>query len=184
VKTISETSTLVDVAFAVCTALDRSGITAVLTGGSAATYYAPDAYQSSDIDFVITFTGDRGKGEPALRDLGYRRKGDFYVHSSAAFPLEFPPGPLMIGDDLIRSWSTDARGREQLNVLSPTDCCRDRLAALLYWNDFSGLEQALSVCRAQWKRIDLPAIRTWCEREGQREKFELFVGRLDRLGLR
>ncbi len=182
--TLSETSTLVDVAFAVCTALDRSSITAVLTGGSAATYYAPDAYQSSDIDFVITFTGDRGQGEPALRGLGYQRHGDFYVHPAAVFPLEFPPGPLMVGDDLVRTWTTETRQREQqLHILSPTDCCRDRLAALLYWNDFSGLEQALAVCRAQWKRIDMGAIRDWCGRESKTDKFELFEKRLARLGL-
>jgi hypothetical protein len=48
-------SSLVDVAFAVCTALDRDGITAVLTGGSAATFYAPEAYQSEDADFVLSF---------------------------------------------------------------------------------------------------------------------------------
>ena len=182
--TITETSTLVDVAFAVSTALDRVGITAVLTGGSAATYYAPDAYQSHDLDFIITFTGDPGQGEPALGSLGYRRQGDFYVHAAAPFPLEFPPGPLMIGDDLIRAWETETRKKERLHILSPTDCCRDRLAALLYWNDFSGLEQALAVCRAQWSRIDVAAIRDWCGRERQREKCDLFERRLAALGLR
>ena len=182
--TLSNTSTLVDVAFAVCTALDRAGVKAVLTGGSAATYYAPDAYQSSDIDFIITFTAAAGKGEPALRKLGYERRGDFYVHPEAAFPLEFPPGPLMIGDDLVRSWRTETRGRERLHILSPTDCCRDRLAAFLYWNDFSGLEQALAVCRARWNGIDLPVVRDWCARERQGEKFDLFEKRLARLGLR
>ncbi len=182
--TISEASTLVDVAYAVCTALDRAGITAVLTGGSAATFYAPDAYQSSDIDFVITFTAAAGQGEPALRGLGYQRRGDFYVHPAAAFPLEFPPGPLMIGDDLVKAWQTETRRKERLHVLSPTDCCRDRLAAFLYWNDFSGLEQALSVCRARWKGIDLAAVRAWCARERQDEKFDLFEKRLARLGLR
>jgi hypothetical protein len=181
--TITESSSLVDVAFAVCTALDSAGITAVLTGGSAATYYAPDAYQSSDIDFVITFTAATSKGEPALSRLGYERQGDFYVHSSAMFPLEFPPGPLMIGDDLVKAWETQTRRKERLHILSPTDCCRDRLAALLYWNDFSGLEQALAVCRAQWRRIDLAPIRDWCARERQREKFDLFEKRLAKLGL-
>ncbi len=34
---ITETSTLADVAFEVCTALDEAGFVAVLTGGSAAT---------------------------------------------------------------------------------------------------------------------------------------------------
>ena len=40
---INASSTLVEVAFEVCTALDASGYTAVLTGGSAATFYAPAA---------------------------------------------------------------------------------------------------------------------------------------------
>lgn len=51
---ITTSSSLTDVAFAVCTALHRAGYTSVLTGGSAATFYAPTAYQSKDLDFVIT----------------------------------------------------------------------------------------------------------------------------------
>ena len=37
-------SSLTDVAFAVCTALHEAGYTVILTGGSAATFYAPEAY--------------------------------------------------------------------------------------------------------------------------------------------
>ena len=50
---ITRESSLREVAFAVCTALHERGIEVVLTGGSAATVYAPHAYQSRDIDFVI-----------------------------------------------------------------------------------------------------------------------------------
>jgi hypothetical protein len=140
-------STLTDVAFAVCTALDDAGIKAILTGGSAATFYAPDAYQSSDLDFVITFRGG-GDGAGALAALGYRPEAGAYVHRESQLPIEFPPGPLMIGDDHITRWATVERGGgERLHVLSPTDSCRDRLAALLFWQDFSGLEQALAVFR-------------------------------------
>lgn len=71
---ITATSTLTDVAFAVCTAMDGAGFTVVLTGGSAATYYAPEAYQSRDVDFVITLRGKAG--EKALESIGYKRKGD------------------------------------------------------------------------------------------------------------
>jgi hypothetical protein len=79
---IRRTSTLAEVAFAVCTALERSGFRAVLTGGSAATYYAPEAYQSGDLDFVITLRGK--EGEKALASLGFERKGDFYRHRRRA----------------------------------------------------------------------------------------------------
>lgn len=75
-----------------CTALHHAGFTVVLTGGSAAAFYAPEAYQSKDLDFVITLKGTAG--EAALRSLGYERKGDFYVHETSPFSLDFPLGPL------------------------------------------------------------------------------------------
>jgi hypothetical protein len=181
---IGPDSDLVDVAFAVCTRLERAGITAVLTGGSAATYYAPDAHQSLDLDFVITVSGPSGRaGQQALEELGFERSADYYVHPSSAFPLEFPRGPLMVGEDHITRWSTARRRAELLHLLSPTDCCRDRLAALLFWNDFSGLEQALAVVRARRDEIDLALIRHWCVRERHPAKYALFEQRLRHEGL-
>jgi hypothetical protein len=58
---INEDSTLEDVCFEVCTALDGHSITAVLTGGSAATVYAPDVYTSYDADFVLTGHPERDR---------------------------------------------------------------------------------------------------------------------------
>ena len=116
---IRPSSILTEVAFAVCTALHRAGYTVVITGGSPATFYAPRAYLSDDIDFIITLKGIGG--EDALKRLGYHRKGDYYVNPSSRFPLEFPPGPLAVGDDLIDSWQTFRRRKQLLHVLSPTD---------------------------------------------------------------
>lgn len=173
---IGPTSSLTDIAFAVCTALDRQGFHAVLTGGSAATYYAPEAYQSGDLDFVITLRGTGG--EAALAALGFSRKRDFYHHPSSHFVLEFPPGPLAVGEDLIKAWSTVRRDDEVLYVLSSTDSCRDRLASFLFWNDFSGLEQAIGVFRARAHEVDLNVIEEWCRREGHSQKFGLFASRI------
>lgn len=174
---ISARSTLVDVAFAVSTALSEVGVTAVLTGGSAATFYAPDAYQSRDVDFVITLWGD-GQGESALLKIGFEKGQGNYTHPASVFPVEFPNGPLMIGDDYVESWATHRRGNELLHILSATDSCRDRLAAFLFWNDFSGLDQALAVAFAQQELVALDEVRSWCEREGALEKYELFAARL------
>ena len=173
---ITRQSTLVDVAYAVCTALDRAGYVAVMTGGSAATFHAPDAYQSKDIDFVITLRGERA--DDVLASLGYALDGDYYVHRESLFPLEFLPGPLMVGDEQITAWDTHRRRREVVHVLTPFDSCRDRLAAFLFWNDFSALEQALAVARAKRDAIDLAAVERWCAREGNAEKFALFARRL------
>lgn len=173
---ITASSSLTDVAFAVSTVLDAAGFVTVLTGGSAATYYAPAASQSKDIDFVITLNGKGG--EEALASLGFTRTGDYYVHSKSPFPLEFPPGPLAIGEDLVTTWSSVRRKKEVLHVLSPTDSCRDRLASYLFWNDFSGLEQALAVQQARPQEISLKAVRDWCRREGHAQKYDLFAARL------
>lgn len=173
---IGPSSTLADVAFEVCTALTQAGYCVVLTGGSAATYYAPDAYQSDDLDFVVTLRGEAG--ERALEALGFRRKGDFYKHPDSRYPIEFPPGPLAVGEDLITQWSTVNRGDQVLNVLTPTDSCRDRLASFLFWNDFSGLEQAIAVFHARSAEVDLRVVEDWCRREGHADKFELFAARL------
>lgn len=173
---ITANSTLVDVAFAVSTALTEAGVNAVLTGGSAATFYAPHAYQSDDLDFVITLWGDGGT--EALGTLGYTETRGFYRHCVSPYPVEFPKGPLMIGDDYVDTWATHHRGNESLNVLSPTDCCRDRLAAFLFWDDFAGLTQALAVAQAQQDDFDLDSVRDWCERERASKKFEIFASRL------
>ena len=66
-------ATLTDVAFAVCTALERAGEHAVLCGGSAATFYIPEVYQSRDLDFVVRFGTRSIDVDAALNPLGYVR---------------------------------------------------------------------------------------------------------------
>ena len=200
---LGASSTLTDVAFAVCTALARAKFTAVLTGGSAATVYAPNDYDSCvappssllgfacgallplrghgsapfprGLDFVITLTGEQGEAE--LRALGFSRRGNFYEHPTVVFTLEFPPGPLAVGEERITAWDTLRRGDELLHVLTPEDSCRDRLASWLFWNDLQGVEQALAVHAAQPDRVSLERLRDWAGREGQVKRFELYESR-------
>jgi hypothetical protein len=174
----SETS-LPEVARIVCTALDSVGVKAVLTGGSAATFYAPDAYQSADIDFVAVFFEARrpGDADRKLRALGYSRERDHYRHLSSPYPIEFPPGPLAVGGQLVRVWRTDKKDNAVLYVLSPTDCCKDRLAAFFHWNDRSGLAQAVAVARAVGTDIDYEELAAWSEREGSVDRYAEFSRR-------
>lgn len=78
----------------------------------------------------------------------------------------------------MKRWETVKRDVELLHVLTPTDSCRDRLASYLFWNDFSGLEQALAVQRARPLEVDLRAVKAWCTRVGQSEKYGLFAARI------
>lgn len=95
---IEPNTSLREVAFAVGTVLERAGIEAVLCGGSAATFYAPEAYQSEDLDFVLELGTDGSSVRAALASLGYRFNNGLFVHADSHFTVEFPPGPLAIGD--------------------------------------------------------------------------------------
>jgi hypothetical protein len=169
---------LIDVAFAVCTGLDAVGTRAVLTGGSAATFYAPSAYQSRDADFVITMTASPQAATAAMTGLGFTEAGGIYSHQSGnMFTVEFPPGPLAVGGDLIDGHDTVRRDGEVLYVLTRTDSVCDRLAGFYHWNDRSALAAAVAVAGSG--AVDLQAIERWSGREGMTAKFAEFRAALD-----
>jgi len=176
--TLSAASTLPEVAVAVGAQLGRHGITAVLTGGACVSFYTDGAYVSKDADFVIKGKVQQRALDTALADLGFVRTGDRYVHADVPFYLEFPPGPLAIGSDrAIRPVEVASAGDVAL-ALSPTDSCRDRLAAFYHWSDRQSLQLAVAVARHQ--AVDLKAIRTWSRAEGSLDGFEEFLRELRR----
>ena len=169
--------TIVELAFAVGTALTEGGVVAVLSGGGAAAAYAPEAYQTQDLDFVLQST--RAKVDPIL-NLGFRPRGrsGMYEHPAVPFTLEFPPGPLAVGDEVIRVWKTLHEAGRELNIVTPTDCVRDRLAAAIHWRDEKSIDQAAAV--AHHHPVDLEIVRAWCEKEGGARTFEAFRRLVDR----
>ncbi len=167
-----------EVALIVCTAINRVGTTAVLTGGSAATIYAPNEYQSCDIDFVLDFTIPTRDAAKELEALGFILQNSSYSHPHSPFTLDFVPGPIQIGEEVVDVWSTLTEGDKILYLLTPTDSVRDRLSAFLFWDDHQSLEVALSVARSQADHINLEVIRSWIEREGELEKGDEFFRRL------
>jgi hypothetical protein len=96
--TLTRDSTLEDVALTVGAQLTRRGIRAVLTGGACVAIYT-GTYVSKDADFVLQSHVRQQALDEALRELGFERRGDCYVHPEAPFFIEFPPGPLSIGDE-------------------------------------------------------------------------------------
>jgi hypothetical protein len=166
-------STLCEVAFTVCTELQRVGVTAVLTGGSAATIWSAGTYQSHDCDFIIRFHEKDAPAEETLRRLGYSEHGGTYRHNANIFTLEFPLGPLSVGDEILTEWDTLRKGDLLLHILTPTDSCRDRLAAFYHWRDFSSLSVAVAI--ALRNEIDLGRIKSWSEKEKASEQYAHFV---------
>lgn len=174
--TITARSSLSRVAVQVGDALRRHGIRAVLTGGACASLHSGGAYDSVDMDFILLGHVTQAALDAAMGSVGFRRKGDRYLHPRVRFYVEFPRGPLAIGGDYhVRPVEHRLR-RARVLVLSPTDSCRDRLAAFYHWNDRQSLTVAVSI--ALRSRVNLAAVRRWSIAEGMEHRFDEFLAEL------
>jgi hypothetical protein len=175
---LSKASSLRDVAFAVGASLGAHGISAVLTGGACASLHSQGAYSSLDLDFVLTSTVTQASLDEAMAAVGFTRDGDRFLHPAVDFWVEFPRGPLAVGGDYKIRPATLEDDAGPLQVLSPTDACRDRLAAFYHWNDRQSLQVAIQI--ALRNPVDVPTIRRWSRREDSDTKFNSFLERLER----
>lgn len=175
---LSARSSLADVAVAVGDALRRAGIRAVLTGGACANLYSGGAYQSRDADFVLIGPCTTEDLDGALMTLGFERERERYVHRLVPFFVEFPRGPLGIGEDFQIRPVWRIRRTARTLALSPTDACRDRLAAFYHWNDRQSLAAAVAI--AARNRVTLGKVRNWSRSEGHLAGYAVFLAELDR----
>ena len=163
-------------AAAVCQALADAGITVTLTGGACVAIWTEGLYVSDDLDFVEEGPVPRRQVRTILSALGFRETKRHFTHPGTTLFVEFPNGPLMVGDERV----TRAAEREtpvgRLRLLTPTDCVKDRLAAYFHWNDAQALEQAVLVATAQ--AVDLDDIARWSQAEGEARKYGTFLAKL------
>lgn len=153
--------------------LAKNGIDAVLVGGAVVSIYSNGAYESGDLDFIVqNLMKDRLP--EIMEEIGFKRKGRHYVHPECKHLfVEFPSGPLGIGEDYsIEPIERDEKG-QHFKILSPTDCIKDRLANYIHFKSKEGLDQAWLVAENQpFKKA---AIEKWCKGEGATWAFEEFI---------
>jgi hypothetical protein len=176
-------ASLADVAVVVGDALPRAGIrAAVLTGGACAHLYSGGSYVSPDAHFVLGAPCSRKDLDRAMATVGFVRDRDRYVHAVVPFFVEFPRGPLGIGED-VRIHPVWRKHRTAKTLaLSATDACRDRLAAFYHWNDRQSLAVAVAVAIAVRHRIAFAKVRGWSRREGHLDEYAVFIAALRRAG--
>jgi len=165
-----------DLAALVCATLERHGIHTVLSGGSVVSIYSNNEYQSYDLDFIPT--GLARRMDLAMHELGFRQEGRHWTHANTHYLVEFPPGPVQVGDAVVTEFAERRTRFGVLRLLAPTECVMDRLVAFYHWNDVQCLNQAVSV--ASRHRVDLRRIKEWSQHEGASAKFAQFVDLLER----
>lgn len=156
--------------------LQAEGIQVVLSGGSAVSFYSSDKYVSKDLDLINTSFSKRSKIKSVMDKLDFKEHGRYFIHSETTFFVEFPDGPLSVGEEPVKEISEFELATGILKVLSPTDCVKDRLCAFYFWNDQQGLEQAVLVAKNQ--QVNLKEIKRWSKVEGKEKEYKVFVDKL------
>lgn len=152
-----------------CSLLRQDGINVVLSGGACVSIYSNNRYQSSDLDFVENVSSGRKKIRGVLDKAGFKETGRHFKHPDSSFFVEFPPGPLAVGEEKVKEIRTMDFPTGRLTLISPTDCIKDRLAAYYHWNDLQSLEQARLVARDN--PVDLGEIKRWSKVEGKLDEY-------------
>lgn len=147
------------------------GMKTILVGGACVAIYSHNRYVSYDLDFITFETS--GKIKKALSELGFELKGKYYSHPDCPYFIEFVSPPIAVGDEIVEEFRTLHTPFGQVELLTPTDCVKDRLASFFHWNDRQALEQAIMVSQDQ--KINLKEIERWAKAENYLNKFNEFV---------
>jgi hypothetical protein len=167
-----------ELAALICGSLRKEGLQATLSGGACAEIYSNNKYMTGDLDFVVNYVwpGNDKIIERVMSALGFKKSGRIFINKSVSYSVEFPPGPLSVGEEYqIKPVEMKVK-TGKLSLLSPTDSAKDRLTGYFYGNDAQCLEQAVMIC--QMNKVNIEDIRKWARSEGRPEKFKEFESRI------
>ncbi len=163
--------TLKELACFVYETLKNHNIDVVLVGGACVSIYSENRYQSMDVDFA-TYV-ELKPVEKILNEFGFKRLGRSFSHENCPYLIDFVNPPITVGNEAIHKFQTLRTETGRLQLLSPTDCVKDRLASFFYWNDIQALDQAILV--AQGCIIDKSSVEKWAKAEGFSDKLNQFL---------
>jgi hypothetical protein len=168
-----------ELAALICDTLKKEGLQATLSGGACAEIYSDSRYVTGDLDFVVNYIWPKNDEilSKVMGNLGFDRKGRLFSNKSVKYFVEFPPGPLSIGEEYKIQPVEITLKTGSLSLLSPTDSLKDRLTGYFYGNDNQCLEQAVMIYNMN--EVNIENIRKWAAIENQPEKFRNFLRRID-----
>ncbi len=152
--------------------LSAKGIDNVLVGGAVVSIYTDGLYESGDLDFIVSSVFMDRLPE-TMKEIGFQKEGRHYVHPECSHLfVEFPPGPLAIGEDTNLTPERKKVDGTVIKIFSPTDCIKDRLASFIHFKSRDTLDQAVLVAKNQ--PFKLAEVERWCLTENAKEAFDEF----------
>lgn len=167
---------LVELAAFVQSHLRKNEIDVVLSGGASVTLYSSNKYISHDLDLINVHFVKRTLIGNGMAEIGFQEKGRIFESAETKYFVEFPDGPLSVGNEPVKEILDVKLLTGVLRVISPTDCVKDRLCAYYFWGDNQGLAQAILV--AQNQKVDLKEIERWSKVESKLLEFQIFKEKL------
>lgn len=82
--------------------LQRENIKVVLSGGSAVSFYCNNKYVSKDLDLINSNFARRSKIKSVMEKMGFQERGRYFINPETQFFVEFPDGPLAVGEEPIK----------------------------------------------------------------------------------
>ena len=171
---INKKTTIKELALIVASKLKESNIDTVLVGGAVVSIYTNNEYESGDLDFISH--GPEREIIKAMSSINFKKEGKSFVSDQTDLYVEFPSGPVSIGDELVDNFKeiTDNKGLV-LKLLTPTQSIMDRLASFCFWNDSQSLDQAVLISKSQ--PFSISKVEKWSKKERELEKFKIFKAR-------
>lgn len=163
--------TIVELAAIVANHLQQHDISVVLVGGLAVEIYSKNIYLTNDIDMIDISYQKPAKLHKAMAEIGFAKQGRIFVNPSTEITVEFPSGPVTVGDELVSETTVVTTAAGDLPVLQAGDVIKDRLSAYLHWNDKQSLVQAVTVLAGF--PAELNAACRFCRNEGSPEASKL-----------
>lgn len=140
----SKTS-IVDLAAMLAKHLQHHGVEVVLVGGLAVEIYTENLYLTKDIDMVNTNYKKPSYLNKVMGEFGFSKHGRVYINETTNITVEFPSGPLAVGNNLITNTTVAKTKQGEIPILHVRDVVIDRLAAFIHWQDRQSLVQAVGV---------------------------------------
>lgn len=162
---------IIELAGIIAEHLQGLGIDVVLVGGLAVEIYTENIYLTKDIDMVNTNYASSRQLNSAMAQLGFAKKGRIYVHPTTDISVEFPTGPLSVGDEFITEVAVMQVAAGSIPILQVSDVVKDRLAAYFHWRDRQSLVQALAILLKH--PVALTSLKAFCDHEGTESLYPL-----------
>ena len=150
----------------ITTALDRAGMRATLVGGAAIEFYAPGAYATTDLDFVVEGR-TREAIDETLTSIGMQRQGRHWVLDDLY--VEVPSHYLS------ESANSFEVGPFTLRVIRKEYVLADRIIGYRWWKYAGYAVQAVNMMLPFGENIDDVLIRAHLRKEGAEDTYDLLL---------